>query len=557
VSSLVAVPAPPDRAAEGGAGTSALRPAHGSPVTLAEVARAAGAPGPGSGAALVVGGVTHDSRAVRPGDLYAALPGSNAHGARFVAQAVAAGAVAVLTDPAGRDLVAAGDAVGVPLVVVDDPRAVLGEVAATVHGHPAERLLVLGVTGTNGKTTTCYLLEAALRAAGRRTGLVGTVETRIDDERVPSVRTTPESTDLQALLAVMVERGVQACAMEVSSHALSLHRVDGIVYDVAGFTNLSQDHLDFHPDLEHYYAAKASLFTPARSRRAVVCVDDAWGRRVAADAAASGLPVTTVATPALDDPALTRAGADGPTWRAVELAPAADGVGTRFVLLGPDGRRRPLVSPLPGDFNVANTAVAALVLTGAGLDEEQAAAGLAGAGGVPGRMEVVPGPPGAPLSVVDYAHSPEAVAVALRALRGRTRGRLVVVLGAGGDRDAGKRPAMGEAAALGADVVVVTDDNPRSEDPAAIRAAVLAGATAATAALRGREVVVTEVGERREAVAAAVRLAREVPGSTVLVAGKGHETGQEVAGTVHPFDDRAVLAELLAATTPGTQVAAP
>lgn len=532
MSSLVAVPAPPPR------------PARPVPVALTEVARAAGAPPVPDASGVEVTGVTHDSRAVRPGDLYAALPGSNAHGATFTAQAVAAGAVAVLTDRAGRELVDS-DA-PVPVLVVDDPRAVLGHVAATVHGHPSERLLLLGITGTNGKTTTCYLLESALRSAGRRTGLVGTVETRVGDERVPSVRTTPESTDLQALLAVMVERGVQACAMEVSSHALALHRVDGIVYDVAGFTNLSQDHLDFHPDLEHYYAAKASLLTPQRSRRAVVCVDDLWGRRAAADAGADGLPVTTVATPALDDPALTRAGA-GPDWRAVELAPADDGVGTRFVLLGPDAHRLALVSPLPGDFNVANTAVAALVLLEAGLDEREVAYGLAAASGVPGRMEVVPGPPDAPLAVVDYAHTPEAVAVALRALRGRTAGRLVVVLGAGGDRDAGKRPAMGEAAVLGADAVVVTDDNPRSEDPAAVRAEVLRGATAARDGLRDREVVVAEVGDRREAVAAALRLAGEVPGSTVLVAGKGHETGQEVAGTVHPFDDRAVLADLLAA----------
>lgn len=540
MSSLVAVPAPPPR------------PARPVPVALTEVARAAGAPAVADASGVEVThvqvtGVTHDSRAVRPGDLYAALPGSNAHGATFTAQAVAAGAVAVLTDAAGRELVDAA----VPVLVVDDPRAVLGHVAATVHGHPAERLLLLGVTGTNGKTTTCYLLESALRSAGRRTGLVGTVETRVGDERVPSVRTTPESTDLQALLALMVERRVQACAMEVSSHALALHRVDGIRYDVAGFTNLSQDHLDFHPDLEHYYAAKASLFTPQRSRRAVVCVDDLWGRRVAADAAAAGLPVTTVATPALDDPALTRAGA-APEWRAVELAPADDGVGTRFVLLGPDGHRLALVSPLPGDFNVANTAVAALVLLEAGLDQGQVADGLAAASGVPGRMEVVPGPPDAPLAVVDYAHTPEAVAVALRALRGRTAGRLVVVLGAGGDRDAGKRPAMGGAAVLGADAVVVTDDNPRSEDPAAIRAAVLRGAAAAADGLRDREVVVAEVGDRREAVATALRLAGEVPGSTVLVAGKGHETGQEVAGTVHPFDDRTVLADLLATAGVGT-----
>jgi UDP-N-acetylmuramoyl-L-alanyl-D-glutamate--2,6-diaminopimelate ligase len=492
----------------------------------------------------VLTGVTHDSRAVRPGDLYAALPGSTVHGSRFVPQVVGLGARAVLTDAAGastsEELLADGGP-GVPLLVVDDPRAVLGEVAARVYGHPADDLLLLGVTGTNGKTTTCYLLEAALRSAGRRTGLVGTVETRIGDRRVPSVRTTPESTDLQALLATMREQDVQVCAMEVSSHALALHRVDGIRYDVAAFTNLSQDHLDFHPDLEHYYAAKASLFTPERSTRAVVCVDDAWGRRLAGEA---GVPVVTVATPASDDP-------DAPAdWRATDLAPAADGVGTRFVLRGgPDDEAWPLTSPLPGGFNVANTTVAALVLRLAGLAPAEVSEGLEVAGGVPGRMQVVDAGAGAsqPLAVVDYAHSPQAVAVALGALRPRTSGALVVVLGAGGDRDPGKRAAMGAAAALEADVVVVTDDNPRSEDPAAIRAAVLAGAreAAGAAAALGRTVEVLEVGDRAEAIATALDRAAADPGGTVLVAGKGHETGQEVAGTVHPFDDREVLARLL------------
>ncbi len=237
-----------------------------------------------------VTGVSLDSRAVQPGDLYAALPGARAHGASFSDTAAAAGAIAILTDPAGRP--AAGET-GLPLLVVPAPREVLGEVCAEVYGRPAEQLLMLGVTGTNGKTTTAYLIEAALTGAGHRTGLVGTIETRVGDERVDSVRTTPEATELQALLAVMVERGCTACAMEVSSHALSLHRVDGVTYDVAGFTNLSQDHLDFHADQEEYFAAKASLFTPERCRQAVVCVDDSWGRRLAAEAQ---VPVTTLRT---------------------------------------------------------------------------------------------------------------------------------------------------------------------------------------------------------------------------------------------------------------------
>ncbi len=475
-------------------------------------------------------GATLDSRAVRPGDLYAALPGARVHGARFTKDAAAAGAAAVLTDPEGLALCEGTD---LPVVVVGDPRGVLGRVSAWVYGEPAEDLLMLGVTGTNGKTTTCYLLEAALRTDGRATGLIGTVETRFGSHRVPSPRTTPESPDLHALLAVMRESGVTACAMEVSSHALALHRVDAVRYDVAGFTNLSQDHLDFHPDLEHYYATKAALLTPDRARRGVVCVDDHWGVRLAAEA---DVPVVTFRTP------LSTVDMVETDWEAVDLAPTADGVGTEFTLRHRDGHGVDLLSPLPGDFNVANTAMAALMLVEAGFDTDGLRDGLAAGGQVPGRMQVVSRPAdGCPLAVVDYAHSADAVAAALRALRPGTTGRLVVVLGAGGDRDAGKREAMGAAAARGADLVVVTDDNPRGEDPGAIRAALVAGARAAA----GPGVEVVEVGDRADAIAAAV--ARATGDDTVLVAGKGHEQGQEVAGTVHPFDDREVLAAALAA----------
>jgi UDP-N-acetylmuramoyl-L-alanyl-D-glutamate--2,6-diaminopimelate ligase len=486
-------------------------------------------PSPGEGGAPpVVTGITHDSRQVLPGDLYAALPGAHAHGASFAAAAAAAGAVAGLTDPAGRARVTAA---GLPVLVVETPREVLGRVAAAVYGEPAADLTLLGVTGTNGKTTTTYLLESALRALGRRTGLVGTVETRIGTEAVPSVRTTPEATDVHALLAVMREQGVQVCAMEVSSHALALHRVGGVVFDVAGFTNLSQDHLDFHEDLEAYFAAKASLFTPEHCRRAVICVADRWGRRLVEQARAAGVPVTTVSTgdrePAAD-------------WTVSDVRLHVDGAGSRFVVHGPGGQAHALTSPLPGDFNVANTALAFVMLLAAGVEAGPAAAGLASAGGVPGRMEQVPAP-GGPLAVVDYAHTPDAVAAALGALRPGTRGRLVVVLGADGDRDPGKRPAMGAAAARHADLVVVTDDNPRTEDPAAVRAAVLAGAREA-ARSSGAEVL--EVADRAEAVAVAVR-ATSGPADTVLVAGKGHEQGQEVHGVVHPFDDRSVLRAVL------------
>jgi len=404
-----------------------------------------------------------------------------------------------------------------------------------VYGDPAERLLMLGVTGTNGKTTTVHVMDSLLRTTGRTTGLIGTVEVHAGDLRGPSVRTTPEATDLHALLAVMLEQGATACSMEVSSHALALHRVDGVRFDVAGFTNLSQDHLDFHGSLEDYFAAKADLFTPERSRRGVVCVDDEWGVRMAATA---GVPVQTLAT---DD---TRA-----DWCVA--AATGDATGTDVVITGPGGVRVAGHVPLPGRFNVANAALAVVMLAAAGIDPATAAGALGGAGGVPGRMERVAGPgaAGEPVGIVDYAHTPAAVAAALAALRPVTPGPLVVVLGAGGDRDPDKRPLMGAAAARGADVVVVTDDNPRSEDAARIRSAVLDGARAA---LGGRHVLVLEVADRREAVAEAVRLAWAgdgAPVGTLLVAGKGHEPGQEISGVVLPFDDRAVLAEALAAAS--------
>lgn len=455
-------------------------------------------------------GCTLDSRAVQPGDLYAALPGTRAHGADFAAQAVQLGAAALLTDEAGAGRCAAYD---VPVLVTADPRGVLGEVARWVHGDPSADLLVLGVTGTNGKTTTAFLLEAGLRGAGHATGMLGTVLTRIGDDVVPSVRTTPEAPDLQALLAVMRERGTTAVAMEVSSHALSLGRVDGVVFDVGVFTNLSQDHLDFHASMEEYEAAKASLFTPERARRAVVNVDDPAGRRIARE---TPLPLWTFGEDA--------------DWQAREVDLRPDG--SRFRLLGPDVDVHASVQ-LPGAFNVANTVAALAALAAVGIPVEDAVRGIADLPGVPGRMERVDA--GQPfLAVVDYAHTPDAVASLLEAVRRVTSGKVIGVLGCGGDRDRGKRPAMGRALADGADVAVLTSDNPRGEDPAAILAEMAAGAPEAL-----REV------DRHAAIALAVSLAG--PGDAVVVAGKGHETGQEAGGVVTPFDDRTVLREVLAA----------
>jgi UDP-N-acetylmuramoyl-L-alanyl-D-glutamate--2,6-diaminopimelate ligase len=388
-----------------------------------------------------------------------------------------------------------------------------------VYGNPSADVRVLGVTGTSGKTTTTFLIRAGLVAAGRTPGLIGTVATMLGEDEISTGFTTPEAPETQALLAVMRERGVTDVAMEVSSHALAMGRVDGIDFAVGAFTNLSEDHLDFHSDMEDYFAAKASLFR--RARRGVVVTDDVWGRRLAAS-----LPdAVTVSTTGIAD------------WTAFEVHDHPGGA-TAFRVRGP-GTEFETQCAIPGRYNVANALLALALLYEAGVDPQVAAPAISSAS-VPGRMERIElGQPF--LAVVDYSHKPAAVEGALQALRPLTEGRLIIVLGCGGDRDRGKRPHMGEIAARGADLLIVTDDNPRSEVPAAIRAAVLAGARGVPESQRGE---VREVGDRAEAILAAVGEAQ--PGDTVLVAGKGHETGQEVAGVVHPFDDREVLRTALA-----------
>jgi UDP-N-acetylmuramoyl-L-alanyl-D-glutamate--2,6-diaminopimelate ligase len=391
-------------------------------------------------------------------------------------------------------------------------------------------MTMVGVTGTQGKTTTTRLLEGGLQASGTRAAVVGTVGTRIDGVDVATALTTPEAPDLHGLFARMREQDVAVCVMEVSSHALVLGRVDGVVFDCTVFLNLGRDHLDFHTDVEDYYRAKASLFTPGRARRALVNVDDEHGRRLAGETA---VPVTTFS-------AAGRAGADW-TVADVELAPDR----STFTVVGPDGLRLPAGCPLPGPFNVDNTLAAVAAAALVGLDPAPVAVAIAGGPGVPGRFERVDAGQDF-VVVVDYAHKPDAVQAALDALRALLApgGRLLLVLGAGGDRDRGKRPLMGEIGGRVADVFVVTDDNPRTEDPAAVRAEVAAGAR-----LGGRAEVL-EVGDRRAAIALAVGRAR--PGDIVLVAGKGHESGQEVAGVKHPFDDRVVVAEELARVSRAT-----
>ena len=409
--------------------------------------------------------------------------------------------------------------VDAPVLRVEDPREVLGAVADLVYGQPSKRMTVLGITGTAGKTSTAYLIEAGLRAAGHITGLLGTVETRLGDLSVSSVRTTPEATDLHALLAVAVERGVTAVVMEVSSHALAMGRVGGVAFDVAGWTNFGTDHLDFHADSADYFAAKARLFD-GRSLVEVINFDDPSLR--------------TMINPGTVT--FSGAGDTGATWYATGIS--EDGFGQLFEAHGPMGSVPARVS-LPGRHNVANALLAQAMLTSIGIRPEVAAAGVAVCPGVPGRLERVSAGDSDIIGVVDYAHKTDAIVAALAALRELAvarNGRLISVIGAGGDRDKGKRPHMGAAAADGSDLVIVTDDNPRTEDPAAIRAAVRSG----TASF-DREVI--EVAGRREAIAEAARRAR--PGDVIAVLGKGHETGQEVGGEILPFDDRVELATAL------------
>ncbi|WP_328317005.1 UDP-N-acetylmuramoyl-L-alanyl-D-glutamate--2,6-diaminopimelate ligase [Streptomyces sp. NBC_00388] len=492
----------------------APRPAEVRPTPLGDLAGRLGIASPG---AADVTGITHDSRAVRPGDLYAALPGARLHGADFVEQAAGLGAAAVLTDPAGTERAAA---TGLPVLTVPDPRAVMGELATEIYGHPGRDLLQIGITGTSGKTTTAYLVEGGIRAAGHLSGLIGTVEMRIGDERIKSERTTPEATDLQALFAVMRERGVDTVAMEVSSHALVLGRVDGCVFDVAVFNNLSPEHMEFHSGMEDYFQAKAQLFTPLRSKVGVVNYDDEYGRRLVDEAT---VPITTFSAEGHPD-------AD---WRAEDVEVAL--FTSTFTAVGPQGQRIAATSPLAGPFNVANTLAAIVTLAVAGTDPQTAADGIAAVPGVPGRLERVDA--GQPyLAVVDYAHKTDAVESVLRALRKVTEGRLHIVLGCGGDRDRTKRGPMGAAAARLSDTAVLTSDNPRGEDPLAILAAMIAGAAEVPVHERGDVLIDSD---RAAAIAAAVARAR--PGDTVLVAGKGHEQGQDIAGVVRPFDDRQVL----------------
>ncbi|MDH3606897.1 MAG: UDP-N-acetylmuramoyl-L-alanyl-D-glutamate--2,6-diaminopimelate ligase [Acidimicrobiia bacterium] len=470
-----------------------------SPVTLDQLAAVGAGRVVGDGSVRIVD-VTHDSRAAGPDDLFVAVRGEKVDGHDFVDTATAA---AVCVEESVSTTI--------PQLVVADTRAALPLLAAEVHGHPSRHMQVVGITGTNGKTTVAHLVAAIVEAAGEVAGVVGTVGARIGAEQLPLERTSPEASDFQRLLRKMVDAGVRTAAVEVSSHAVVYGRTAATDFAVVAFTNLSQDHLDFHGDMETYFAAKASLFAKTTGI-AVINTDDEWGKRLA----------DMVAMPFL------RVGTDG-DFSAEELATGL--AESTFQLRTPEGSY-PVRLPMGGRFNVENALMAAACTHAAGYSAESIASGLSSAAPAPGRMEAVVVEDG-PLVIVDYAHTPNGIEQVLQSVAPLVDGRVIVVVGAGGDRDAAKRPEMGRAASQ-ADLLFITSDNPRSEDPEVIIAAVAAGADGPA------EVRIIE--DRRRAIAEAMHTG-EI-GDAILILGKGHELGQEIAGVVHPFDDRAVARDV-------------
>ena len=483
------------------------------PTALAELADRfdlAGDPGDAT-----VSGISLGTGAVRPGHLFIALQGVRSHGAEYAQQAVDAGATAVLTDDAGRDRALA---TGVPVLTAPQPRAVIGDLAATVYGTRDDHPVLLGVTGTNGKTSTVHFLAGLFDLLGISGGLSSTAERRVGEERRVAGLTTPEATELHALIARMREAGVTAAAIEVSAQGLSRHRLDGVRFDVAGFTNLSHDHLDDYADMEEYYRAKAVLFHPDRAERAVVSLDTAWGARIVDDAS---VPVTTV----------VQAGGRTADWTVTVTEETQ--AHTAFVLEGPGGRIATRI-PVLGAHMAANAALALLMLLEAGYDFERVRAGVEGPRGMavtlPGRTELVSGP-GAPAVYVDFGHSPHAFQETLAAVRAVTPGKVIMLFGADGDRDTTKRADMSRAAVEGSDVLVVTDHHPRFEDPASIRATLLSAAREAAP-----QHLVHEEGQPERAIRLAVSLAQ--PGDAILWAGPGHQNYRDIRGVRTDYSAR-------------------
>lgn len=450
-------------------------------------------------------GITHNTKSVEPGDLFVALNGEKNHGANFVAEAKANGAVAVLTDSQGEKLITNSD---LPIVNIENPRKSLGEISSFVFGNPSQSLKVFGITGTNGKTTSAWLMRAGLEKCGIPTSLLGTAGISIAGVNLPSARTTPEAPELQALLALALEKGSQAVSMEVSSHALDLDRVNGTKFVCTGFTNLSQDHLDFHKTMENYFESKARLFTKEFSSKSVITDIDSWGKKLINKVQ---IPFVSLGGDVHND------------WRVSDITAALGHV--YFELIDPRKKPYKVTLSFAGAFNAYNAALVIAMADQIGIDVKEFIAGIKDTQ-IPGRMQPVV-MPGAALGIVDYAHTPEAIDNVLGALKKQTHGKLIVVLGAGGNRDAEKRPFMGSAAEKFADKLIITDDNPRDENPAEIRKAVLSGVKNQTDSL--------EIGSREEAIKEAVKHA--TVDDTIAVLGKGHETTQEIAGQIIEFDD--------------------
>ena len=463
---------------------------------------------------LSITGITLDSNDVIQGDLFVALPGANSHGSKFIDSAVANGAIAVLTD------MSANVHADIPVLRVNDPRLWVGVIADKFYRNPSSAINVFGITGTNGKTTTSYLLQQIWDFNNRNSGLIGTIETRIGDEIFPNKRTTPEAPELQSIFAIMRERHNLNVVMEVSSHALALNRVEGTKFSVVAFTNLSHDHLDFHETMENYFQAKSRLFKYGFSEKAIINIDDSWGKRLFEETEIEKLSISThdqkanwkIIDSSLADPS-------SPSKSVVELT-----------IAGPGGILLSIATPLIGDYNSANVLMALALAVESGIDPLSAANALSNAKGAPGRMESIE--LGQRFTaVIDYAHTPDAVSAALKAVRSSTKGRIIAVLGCGGDRDAAKRPLMGQALISGADLAIFTSDNPRSEDPLSILNQMHEGMK-----LTENHFVIVD---RSEAIKFAIENA--VEGDCVLVLGKGHETGQEIKGKISPFDDRVEL----------------
>ncbi|AOZ73487.1 hypothetical protein BK816_05690 [Boudabousia tangfeifanii] len=504
----------------------------------------------------VIKQVSLDSQQVLPQGLFIALPGAKTHGIKYLAGALKLGATAVLTDPAGAEQAFEAGELPKDFVVLThpQPRQIAGEVAAQIFSSPSQAVAVYGVTGTNGKTTTTYLLRAALGAKNnpqaqdqplvetKQCGVIGTVAVEIGGAKIPSVRTSVEAPLLQQLLAYAKEKSVPQLAIEVSSHALELGRVNATKFKVVGFLNLQRDHLDFHGTMEDYFQAKAKLFTPKYATQGVVCIDDEWGQKLAKT---SEIDVVTVAVEKVAD------------WTAKNLQASEDHRGTHFELHGPQGQVVSALAPLPGNYNVENTAMAIVMAIAGGVEPQLAADAIAHSAQVPGRMQVAQGRTDTtPLVVVDYAHTTDALTGAIAALRDRTEGNMLVVFGATGERDRGKRADMGQTVCAHAEVALVTEDDPYDEDPAQIRKEVLAGCPnepvsfkvakelLATPDHTRESAVVLEIDGREKAIITALKLA--TPQDTVLLAGRGHETIQMVAGVPVHLDDNQVVVDYYA-----------